>query len=199
MSSYCRKEPCTGWGFLEVSSKLSVLLWSAMREVLCPQFCSLRAWSFGLRPAASPISAAPSLPSPTRPSSLLGPGPTAAPVDFHVPSPKPPYLWPGLFATAGAISEGPCCQCGLPCSKAFHGSPLPAAKQPSALFRMGSGLSLTFTHYICSTYSVLLPLCHQLAWKTITNSSLGSETASLMKVLTGVPAKAAIELLGWFL
>lgn len=163
-----------------------------------PPVLPLRAWNFGLRPAASPISAAPSLSSPTRPSSLLGPGPTAAPVDFHVPSPKPPYLWPGLFATAGAISEGPGCKCGLPCSKAFCGSPLPGAKQPSAFFRVGARLSLTFTRYICSTYSALLTPCHQLAWKTTTTSSLGSETASLMKVLAGVPAKAVIELLGWF-
>lgn len=42
-----------------------------------------------------------------------------------------------------------------------------------------------------------LAVC-QLAWKTTTISSLGSEMASLMKALAGAFAEAVTELLGWF-
>lgn len=62
---------------------------------------------------------------------------------------------------------------------------------------MGPRLSLIFTHGICSICSApLTPSC-QLAWKTTTISSLGSEMASLMKTPAGAFAEAAAtELLG---
>lgn len=185
----------------EVSPKVSFLLWSAGRSSASSSALG-EPGAVAASQLLSPFPLFPSLPSPPRPSSL----PHQGHVEFHVPPPQPPFLPSGLFAAARAIFEGLAVSMDLPCSKAFHSSPLPAAEQPNSCICLcqhgpewsGPRLSLTFIQGSCSTCRAHLTSCHQLARRTTTASSLGSETASLMKALAAAPTEAVTELLGWF-
>lgn len=143
-----------------------------------------------------------SLPFSTHPASLPGPGPTSTHVDFHIPSPQPPYLQFGLSAASRALSEDLAVSVAFPCSKAFLGSHclqkttrflhLPF-KVP---FEWVPGSHSLFTYDFGSTSS---PLANQLTWKATTTSSLGSDTASLMKRRAGAPLRQRLRCWDGFL
>lgn len=118
-------------------------------EVLCLQFCPLTAWS--LWPQASCFSHfCHLLPSHLRLallpcSGLALPKPMWTHMSFLPSLPNS-----GLaFLIQPALSlKGLAVSVDFPCSKTFHGSPLPTARQPMALIQVDSRLSLTFTRDI---------------------------------------------------
>lgn len=106
--------------------KVSFLLWSAGRS----SASSPALGEPGAVAASELLSSFPySLPCRLHLALLPAPAwPHQGHVDFHVRPPQPPFLLSGLFAAARADFEGLAVSVDFPCSKAFHSSPLPAAK-----------------------------------------------------------------------
>ena len=130
-----------------------LLAWNAVRSstsVLPSE--GLEFMAFPLKPVASPLFAFSFPATSNSPLLLAQPGRTIAEVDFYVPAlPCLPTSSLASLQQLGLFPKDLAENVGFPCSKAFHGSPLPTEKRPSA----SGPQALPLLHMACAHRTLL--------------------------------------------
>lgn len=102
-----------------------------------PGACGLKPTAFPTSPICFPATSN----SPLLPAQAW---PHQGPCGLARPSSPASLLWSGLFSTARAVSEGPCCECGLPSLRNLPWLPIASSKTTDGPHPSGSQ---AFTHF----------------------------------------------------